>query len=276
METRTINGKSINEVFQKLREDIPGVIKMTDEKKPKPYLDATVMRQFFDELIPVSNYDFTLTDVQFIQMGERACFVCTGTITVFDDAGRRIVVKSYTGSNNCIIPQETGQPKDLAMDAKNAAVSARKGCIAMFGCGERQLEQAKAQNKNRGKSQYGNSSTGPRTQAPAPQAAAPMQEQRQTAPASQRRQPQTGMGKFRLVYDKQQEIKNLPRMIMIPVMCRDYQNYRTTLLIWKDRHKDATSIAESLRTGNDFCCEGKFESYNNEYRIVLEKMEGRV
>lgn len=258
MQTRTINGKPLYEVFQKLKEDIPGVIKMTDESEPKPYLDAMLMRQFFDEQIPVLNYDFTLTDVQFVQLSERACFVCTGKITVFDDTGEKIVAKSYTGSNNCIIAKATGQPKDLAMDAKNAAVSARKGCIAMFGCGERQLEQAKARSKGRGKSQYGNASTWQYTQT--------------SSSATQKGQPPTGMRKFRLVYDKQREIKDLPRMLMIPVICREYQNYKTTLLIWKDRHKDATSIAESLKKGSDFYCEGKFESYNNEYRIVLERM----
>ena len=33
MERGTINGIPIQQVFQKLKEDIPGVVKMTDEKE---------------------------------------------------------------------------------------------------------------------------------------------------------------------------------------------------------------------------------------------------
>ena len=260
MERRTINGKPIQEVFQKLKEDIPGVIKMTNETESKPYLDAMVMRQFFDEQIPVSNYDFTLTDVQFIQFGERSCFVCTGTITVYDDEGKKVITKSYTGSNNCIIAKSTGQAVDLAME----------GCIALFGCGERQIEQAKA--KNKGRNQYGNTSSGQRSQAPVQQNASPVQNP--AASTSQRKQPPTGKGNFLLVYDSSKEIKNLPRMILIPVKCREYQNYETKLLIWRDRHKDVDSIVNRIATGIGFCCEGKFESYSNDYRIVLDKMDG--
>ena len=144
---RTINGRPIKEVLEKLKEDIPGVIKMTTEKESNPYLDSTVLKNYFEKHVPVSNYDFNLGETQFVQLNGRACFICTGTIILYDDNGRKIVEKSYIGSNNVIIGKQSGAPIDFAMDAKNAAVSAKKGCIIQFGCGVKQLDLAKAQNK---------------------------------------------------------------------------------------------------------------------------------
>ena len=41
---RTINGRPIKEVLEKLKEDIPGVIKMTTEKESNPNLETTVLK----------------------------------------------------------------------------------------------------------------------------------------------------------------------------------------------------------------------------------------
>ena len=268
MEKATINGTPIKEVFKKLKEDIPGVIKMTDKRegKPQPYLDAAIQRQFFETLIPPENYDFEMTDVQLVQMKNRACFVCTGTITVFDDQRQKVVVKSYTGSNNCIVSTTSGEAVDLAMDARTAAVYARKGCISLFGCGERQLDAAKAQSK-------GNSG-GSNSQSASQQAA---KTQGRTAPTGANPggvKPPTGAGKFRLVFNDRKQTKNYSSMVLLPVKCREYQDYETVLLIWKNRHRDVNGIVNRVETGIEFLCEGKFEAYGNEFRIVLSKMEG--
>lgn len=266
MEQGTINGIPIQVVFQKLKEDIPGIVKYTQERDAKPYLDATIQRRYFEELIPPVNYDFQLTDVKLVQMSSRACFVCTGTLTVYDDVGRKVVIKSYTGSNNCIVGKESGEPVDLAMDARNAAVSARKGCISLFGCGERQLEQAKEKNKGRG-----TYSSEPASRQGTPSTSVNHQGQQQM----NENRPPTGRGKYLLVRNERKEAKTYPTMILIPVKCREYQDYETVLLIWKNRHKDVDAIYNRIEAGAEFCCEGKFEKYNSDYRIVLERMDGR-
>lgn len=267
MERATINGIPVKEVFQKLKEDIPGVIKMTDrrEGKPQPYLDAAIQRQFFEKHVPPENYDFEMTDVQLVQMKSRACFVCTGTITVFDDQRQKVVVKSYTGSNNCIVSTASGEPTDLAMDARTAAVFARKGCISLFGCGERQLDAAKAQSK-------GNS--GGNTQTASQQPAKTQGRGNANGLNSGGEKPATGIGKFRLVFNAQKKTKTFDAMVLLPVKCRDYRDYETVLLIWKNRHRDVSSIINRVETGIEFICEGKFEAYGNNFRIVLNKMDG--
>lgn len=274
MEKQTINGTPIEEVFKKLKEDIPGIVKMTDEKegKPKPYLDATIQRKFFEEVIPPSHYDFRLTDVQLVQLNSRACFVCTGSIVIYDDQRNKVVEKSYTGSNNCIISTRSGEPVDLAMDARNAAVSARKGCISLFGCGEKQLDMAKARSKGQG-SGYA---------ASVPQQGQAEKAQKSTAtPASPGstsagERPVNGMGKYRLVYNAKKQTKDFPSMVLIPVKCREYRDFETILLIWKNRFKDVNSIVNRVVSGIEFTCEGKFGSYNNDYRIELSRMDGIV
>lgn len=262
---RTINGRPIKEVLEKLKEDIPGVIKMTTEKESNPYLDSTVLKNYFEKHVPVSNYDFNLGETQFVQLNGRACFICTGTIILYDDNGRKIVEKSYIGSNNVIIGKQSGAPIDFAMDAKNAAVSAKKGCIIQFGCGVKQLDLAKAQNKELKKK---------RAKENADIANQNFQEGVQYGVSSEER-PKTGRTNFLLAYNSKKQIKNFPKMILVPVYCREFRNYETTLLIWKSSCKDATAVYNRIATGTEFTCDGKFEAYNNEYRIVFEGLRGK-
>ena len=261
----TINGKPISEVLQKLKEDIPGVIKMTTERESNPYLDSTILRNFFDEHVPVSNYDFNLSDMQFVQLSGRACFVCTGTIILYDDNRRKIVEKSYVGSNKCIISKQTGAPIDLAMDAKNAAVAAKKGCISQFGCGSRQLEEAKAKNK-----ELRNSQANTVEDVYAAQMSAEAQ-----ANELGNQKPKNGKANFLLVYNNAKQIKDFPKMMLVPVFCREYRNYETTLVVWKNTCDNITALRNRIETGTEFTCDGKFEPYNNQTRIVFEKLCGR-
>ena len=261
----TIGGRPINEVLLKLKEDIPGVIKMTTERESNPYLDSTILRNYFDEHVPVSNYDFNLSDMQFIQLNGRACFVCTGTIILYDDNRHKIVEKSYVGSNKCIISKQSGAPIDLAMDAKNAAVAAKKGCISQFGCGNRQLEEAKAKNKalrnNRENTVEG------------------VYEEQMVTEAEQKSQenqrPKFGTDNYLLVYHQAKQIKDFPKMMLVPVICREYQNYETTLVIWKNKCSDIAAVRNRIETGMEFTCDGRFEPYSNQTRIVFEKLSGR-
>lgn len=280
MEKRTINGIPVQEVFQNLKKDIPGVVKMTKENDSKPYLDAAIMRKAFDMLIPPENYDFSLTQVELVKLGNRACFTCTGTITVYDDFGNKIISKSYTGSNNCIISKNGGEAIDLAMDAKNAAVSARKGCIQLFGCGERQLEEAKAaknakDNKGGNQKPYGQSAQNLRALSSANAGPSRNQGTKTTnASAGTINCPPTGKGHFLLAMDTSKQVVDTPTMMLIPVFCREYRNYPTKLLIWKNRCKNLNDIMNGILTGIEFYCDGKFEPYNREYRIVMENVDG--
>ena len=289
---RTIGGAPISVVFEKLKGDIPNVLKYTDDKKP--YLDVNVMRQHFESVVPLQNYDFTVTDLKYVETstlepgekgdktqqsesfsktGNRACFTCIGTLTLYDDMGVKVVSKSHIGSCNVSFLKATGQAQDLAMDAKNAGIAAKKDCIKQFGCGDRQLEDAKASKK-------GNAARGTtvnQNQRPNVSATQSFSGANAGAPqASGAVMPSTGTGRFVLSLDESRQAKNTSTMIIHPVFCREYKNYRTHLVIWKNKvtKERLMEINNMIATGCEFTVQGKFELYGNEYRVVFYKMEG--
>lgn len=267
---RTIGGMPVNEVFAKLKGEIPNVVCYND--KGEPYLHVNTMRNFFDSCVPIQNYDFSVTDVRLETVGSRMCFTCTGTITVYDDEGSKVVSKSYTGSNNCIIQTSNQEAKDLAMDAKNAAVDARKGCIRLFGCGEAQIEQAKAEAKAKkgrgsaGKQQYSQGAAG--QQGSVRQTNPPVQGQSGTVPP-------TGNRKFRIYCTDPAGVRDANQYYLIPVAFADYGHFRTNLLVWKNKIKPGTTdeLLGRMKSINVFICSGKFEVYANEYRLVYNRIE---
>lgn len=276
---RTIGGKPLKEVFSALRAEIPGVVKYTMDGG-KPYLDVDTMRKHFNTCIPIDNYDFSVTDVSFYVAGKSACFTCTGTITVYDDCGVKVVSKSYTGSENATRLKGSDEFHDLAMSAKNAAVAARKNCISLFGCGEQQISEAKAKEKaenRKNNSRYtGRNTSG---SAGAPGQTACQNQAQNTSPESVdgqnmvgSKKPPFGTGVFRLRYNGS-GIKEYPKMVLIPVECLEYRNYKTLLLVWRNK-ADFDSIVNEISTGVEFFCQGKYEPYNNDYRIVLADLKG--
>ena len=289
METRTIGGIPLKEVFEKLKGDIPNVIKYTDDGKP--YLDVNTMRAFFDSVVPLQNYDFTVVDLKYVETtnltttgslesveikqmenvkfkesGNRACFTCVGTITLYDDFGQKVVSKSHIGSSNVAFLRATGQAKDMAMDAKNAVVAARKDCIRLFGCGERQIEEAKAVKKGR-TSGYGENLNQSRGTGSSSEVG---------ADASTTVKPPTGVATFRVALDSSQSIRDDKNMVLVPIFCKDYRNYRTMLQIWKNRMSSdkLTEVMNRIQTGIEFHVNGKFELFGNKYRIVFSRIEG--
>lgn len=244
---RTIDGKALNEVFQALKEDIPDVVRHMEDNG-QPYLNIEVLRKFFEQHIPVKNYGFDVLDLQLCQYDTAACFTCIGRMTIYDDSGKMVVEKSHIGSYNC---QKTANGKvvDMAMAAKNAAIAARKNCITMFGCGERQLNLEKAKRKGR--------NTGNRKD-----------------PKESRHMPEVGKGDFLLQYDSQKKVVDTPKLLLVPVICLDHENYWTRLLIWKNNKPDIKKLVDWIMQGKPFSCKGKFERYNDEFRIVFENLSG--
>jgi hypothetical protein len=256
MMERKINGKSADWVFRALQEDIPGALKSKDEND-QPYLDGNVLLQFFESYIPPKNYDFLTDGIKLEIMEGTGCFVCNGTIVVKDDDGNVIVRKSSVGSYN-IAQKKDGSLVDMAMAAKNAAGAAQKNCIRLFGCGTRQLNEA----KKAAKDAAAKKKNGYR---PANNSAA-------AETADGIHIPKTGKGTFLLRGSG--KISTYPKMILIPVECLDFSNYKTQLLIWKDSCRDVEGVVNDISSGRQFLCSGKFESYNNAYRIVYDRMEG--
>lgn len=254
---RTINGRPVNEVFQALKEDIPDALKRTEDKN-QPYLDSNKVWCFFESHVPPQNYDFLVSDIRLYEYASAACFVCTGRIVIYDDNRQEIIGKSHVGSYNCM-KNKDGRVIDMAMAAKNAAVKARKNCICMFGCGVRQLEEAKGKGRSSGQQPDFQGSYIPN----------PVQ----TGRTESSFMPPVGIGRFLLRCSDAGRVNELPKMVIVPVICTEYKNYKTSLLIWKNNRKGIDGLVEWIKRGEVFSCNGKFEPYNNTYRIVYGSLE---
>lgn len=285
MNERTIGGKPAKEAFDLLLKDIPGVLKKTKEQG-QPYLEVEVLRRFFDGIIPIQNYDFEISQLQHVTSGSSACFVCVGTLTVFDDNGEKITSKSYVGSNECQKKKDGSGYVDFAMSAKNAAVNARKNCIEMFGCGRNQLSIAKADakaGKSRQRPEAGRNGGGGHESAlgrevnntSISRCASPVPEEGNRN-ASRMEHPPYKIGNFQLACHAADKIKDLPKMFLIPVKMLEYGGFETRLLIWKSNVKNADELTGWISTGKAFVCAGKYEPYGGSHRIVLMQMGGHA
>lgn len=267
---RTINGTPVYEVFQRLKEEIPEGIGWTDEAKPKPYLRGTKLRMFFESIVPRENYDFEVRDLQLHECKGKAVFSCIGTLILYDDAGEKIVSKSYVGSYN-VNESSSGVAIDLAMCARNAAGSAKKQCIIEFGCGEEQLARAKTSQKNSGGNSGGNSLDSSSSMQETSKKASPTNPK---GPQEHPNVPPLGTSVFQLCFDKKLKVIDASKYYLVPVKCLGYQNYSTTLLLWKDRVTNAAELVSRMQTADSFFVKGKYEPYNTKHRIIFERMEG--
>ncbi len=264
---RTINGKPIREVFEKLRRDIPNVIKFTDNKD-YPYLEVGVMRNYFDECISISNYDFIIDNVHLYQTASEARACVVARIVLHDDAGNKICEKSYTGTSEAKKSRETGELLDIPGTITNATVDARKNCIRLFGCGERQLSEAMRQKKQRS-SGYG-AGSGRVERKPA------VKENKE----AYRRLPQEGMLEYgniavRVVFDRNRRTNKYDKFFIMPVILSDFRK-ETSLIIWKDKHANAEEVVQFLENASRaVTCAGTYEEYRNGTRLVFDHFAER-
>lgn len=131
---RTINGRPLREVFEKLRKDIPGVIRYTDRTE-YPYLEVNVMRNYFDELIPVSNYDFIIDEAKLYQTESSANACVVARIVLYDDAGIKVCEKCYTGTSEAKKSKDTGElldiPGTIHQTRRSMPGKTVSGCLAV-------------------------------------------------------------------------------------------------------------------------------------------------
>lgn len=256
---RKVGGKTLEELFQMLLADIPGVIKEMEENG-NPYLDGTRLREHFNRIVPLQNYKFLVTEPKLNVYDGAACYTCKGTIILYDDEGLEVTRQEYVGSKN-VGHKKNGSVMDMEMIARNAADNARKNCIQLFGCGVRQLKEAKAAAKantrQRNSGGQGNYS----------------QNNRGNFPVSQNMPtPPMGKGRFALSCLKG-PIKDMPKLVLLPVMLMDSpcKGYKTQLLLWKSSC-DAPDLVKKFSSGGVFWVHGTFERYAQDYRIVFDSM----
>lgn len=276
---RTIGGRKISEVFRLLTEEIPGIVQYMDGTK-YPYLDVDEVTVRFESIVPKENYTFEVSDLSFFEVSKKEnpsdkkskallqtyhgyAFSCIGKLTIYDDDGQFVTLRAMTGSSNC--EWSRNNVMDLSTDIKCAHVDARKNCMVALGVGERQLNEEKKRRKNG----YGNPQGDKRNTGggvSSPQNSSPTGDKGQP----QGDMPQTGRGRFRVYLDRSAGGGSFEgKMYLMPVVMMDYNNYKTKILVWKN-NKQAEQVINTLESSNVLVCDGKFEQYGGNYRIVFE------
>lgn len=136
--SRTINGKPIKQVMAELSEDFPSE-EISSNRYDYSYIDIEKMRNRIDEVVGVENYDFVINESHFVPVGDKIESCCVATITIRDDNGCVVCVKSGTGGTNVKESSESGEVIKASLDSKSAASDAFKSCCRMLGIGDRQL-----------------------------------------------------------------------------------------------------------------------------------------
>lgn len=157
---RTINGKTLEQVISELQAPFA-----QQEFKDNPagyiYLPYESYRKRIDSVIGVFGYDFTITQTDWVIVGEKSHISCIGTLSLRDDAGNIVVVKSATGDADVIYRNSDGAVVKSGNDAKTAANDAFKSCCRMLGIGDEQLRAKRTENRKNSSPDRRNTNSSP-------------------------------------------------------------------------------------------------------------------
>ena len=161
----TVNGKALAQVLKELSAPFDESM-FKDNPAGFSYLPYEVYLARMDTVVGVLNYDFEISDTNWVTIGEKVHVSTVGKMTIRDDNGSVVAVKSSTGDADVICKRETGEAVKAGNDSKIAAHDAFKGCCRMFGIGDEQLRD-KRKGKGGKKPAVAQQSTQPGTQTPA-------------------------------------------------------------------------------------------------------------
>lgn len=160
-----INGKTFSQVLAELSTPFDESL-FKDNPAGFSYLPFEVYLERMDTVIGVFNYDFEITHTDWVDVGEKKHISTVGKVTIRDDDGRVVSVKSATGDADVICkkvenPGDKPQAVKPGNDAKTAAHDAFKGCCRMLGVGDEQLRDKRKGNGNKGGTKSSNSASRP-------------------------------------------------------------------------------------------------------------------
>lgn len=152
MGTRTINGKSLQEVVEALKRPFS-----PDEFKQNLYdyyyLPTEKFRQRLDETVGIFNYDFLTSEPRVSMIGTRPHISLSGSITIRDDEGNSVVTKSSCGGSQVIFSNKADEAVSFKNDLDSATADVFKRCCKRLGIAEAQLKQLRGTDKNNSKKQ---------------------------------------------------------------------------------------------------------------------------
>lgn len=154
--SRTINGKAVSQVITELIAPFPKE-EIKDNPAGFPYLPYEAYRKRLDTVVGVFNYDYVVTQTDWITIGEKTHISCIGTLSIRDDNGNVVTIKSATGDADVITRNIDGAAVKSGNDAKTADHDAFKSCCRMLGIGDAQLRAMRNGKKSNGSGGSGSS-----------------------------------------------------------------------------------------------------------------------
>lgn len=144
--SRMINGKTVADVIKELAAPFSEKLFKTNPAG-FPYLPYEVFRERMDQVVGIFNYDFTISQTEWVVVGDKMHISCIGTLTIRDDEGNVVTVKSENGDAD-VICKKDGAVVKSGNDAKTASHDAFKSCCRMLGVGDYQLRDKRKGGKN--------------------------------------------------------------------------------------------------------------------------------
>lgn len=148
MSERTINGKPIQKVVEELKAPFADA-EIKENPAGYAYLAYELFRQRLDTVVGM-NYDYVISQVAWVTIGEKTHISCVGTLSIRDDNGNIVTVKSATGGADVITRSSDGVAVKPGNDAKTADHDAFKSCCRMLGIADEQLRARRKGKKSNG------------------------------------------------------------------------------------------------------------------------------
>ncbi len=140
-----VNGKTLKQIFQELREFKGNVEKKNGGKRDFDYIPIESFFSAFDEVIGTENYSVEYSELTYVKVSSGQDMVtCKCSITLLGDDGLPVLRKEGYGASEFVYAKETGKDSGLNNEPHIATTSAFKSAAKWFGVFGTYLEDAPA------------------------------------------------------------------------------------------------------------------------------------
>lgn len=120
MGERTINGKSVKQILEELKEPFPGDAFKEHPYTKRSYIPVYLVKRRLDDVLGL-NYDFTTGDLQLWKNGSQQNIALIGAITIRDDEGKIVSVRGMGGGSTIIYPNKDDSAGSKSAESSSAS-----------------------------------------------------------------------------------------------------------------------------------------------------------
>lgn len=103
--SKTINGMTLKEVFEKFQEDLPSEAIQIRDYDDVLYISVDNLRKRLDEVIGPEHYNEHYSDIELVSAKDTIAIKCKCTLELLDDDFNVILVKESAGGNTLAFPK---------------------------------------------------------------------------------------------------------------------------------------------------------------------------